>query len=305
MKNVMRTALRALCNALPAKQSLQIQCLKALHQWPNLAQPKTFNEHINALKLAPRNPLFPLLADKVKVKDWVAERVGRGVIIPTTWTGTELPEHAPCAAPFVIKANHSSGWNHFVRTEDPAEWSSLRESTKNWLNEDWHPHLHEWWYNDIDRLLLIEPIIGENLNDYKFFCFNGKVKIIQVDGERFTDHRRSFFNTKWEVQPFELIYPRIAGDVPAPRHMAKMVELAEELSRGFPFARVDFYDLECGPFFGEITFAPEAGFGRFNPRSADLALGQLWSGTAGADPDKSFFTSLAKIDSYFDAHIAA
>jgi len=280
MANPLRAAMRLLYNTLPAKQSLQLQSLKALGQWPDLDNPKTFNERVHALKLAARDPLMPLLADKVRVKEWVAERVGRDVVIPTLWTGTMLPEQPPCATPFIVKANHSSGWNHFVRTDDAAEWMLLRETSKKWLAADWHRYLHEWWYNEIDRLLLIEPIIGDNLNDYKFFCFNGEVKIVQVDEGRFTEHRRSFYDCAWQRQSFGFSYPQIVGEIAPPRHLARMIELAEILSVGFPFVRIDFYDLATGPKFGEMTFAPEAGFGRFSPISADRLLGDWWKEAA-------------------------
>ncbi|KQN92702.1 hypothetical protein ASE95_08510 [Sphingomonas sp. Leaf231] len=280
MANLLRAAMRLLYRTLPPKQSLQVQYAKALGRWPDLDNPKTFNEHVQAFKLAPRNPLLPLLADKVQVKEWVAERVGRDVVIPTLWTGKVLPATPPCATPFVVKANHSSGWNHFVRAVDPAEWLTLRETSKEWLATDWYPYLHEWWYNEIERLLLIEPMIGEELNDYKFFCFDGEVKVVQVDGGRFTDHRRSFYDRDWKLQPFELAHDLIDGDVPRPRHFARMIELAETLSTGFAFVRIDFYDLEAGPMFGEMTFAPGAGFERFSPDSADVMFGDWWKEAA-------------------------
>ena len=289
LANLLQTVMRALYTALPAKQSLQVQSLKALGEWPNLDRPTTFNERLHALKLAPHDPLLPLLADKVRVKDWVAERVGRDVLIPTLWSGKVLPAQAPCDTPFVVKANHSSGWNAFIRERDDAAWQRLRETSVTWLQDDWHPYLHEWWYNDIERLLLIEPMIGENLNDYKFFCFSGKVRAVQVDAGRFTDHQRSFFDADWKLLPFAFSYPPIDGAVPPPRHLARMIELAETLSAGFAFARIDFYDLEAGPRFGEITFAPEAGFGRFMPRSADRMLGEWWEEgerRAAAAPDR-------------------
>lgn len=277
LANLLQSVMRTVFTALPAKQSLQAQYFKALGEWPNLDEPKTFNERVQALKLAPHNPLLPLLADKVRVKDWVAERVGRDVVIPTLWSGKVLPVQVPCSTPFVVKANHSSGWNAFVRTYDETAWQQLRVTSKTWLENDWYPFLHEWWYNEIDRLLLIEPMIGENLNDYKFFCFNGQVRAVQVDAGRFIDHRRSFYDRDWKQMPFSLAHDQIESEVPAPRHLARMIELVEELSSGFAFARIDFYDLEAGPMFGEITFAPGAGLERFSPRSADRMMGDWWA----------------------------
>ena len=42
--------------------------------------------------------------------------------------------------------------------------------------------------------------------------------------------------------------------------MDKMFEIAEVLSRGLPFARIDLYNSDGKIYFGEITFFPDSGF---------------------------------------------
>ena len=55
-----------------------------------------------------------------------------------------------------------------------------------------------------------------------------------------------------------------------------MIAAAELLADGFAFVRVDFYDLDGAPRFGEMTFYPDSGIALFSPDRADLDLGALW-----------------------------
>lgn len=52
-----------------------------------------------------------------------------------------------------------------------------------------------------------------------------------------------------------------------------MIELAEKLSNKNPFVRIDFYYINNTIYFGEITFYPASGFGRFVPNEWDETLG--------------------------------
>jgi hypothetical protein len=119
-------------------------------------------------------------------------------------------------------------------------------------------------------------LIDENPKDYKFYVFHGQVRFVQVDTDRFTSHRRCFYDRDWKRCPFSLEYPIETRELERPLHLSQMVEAAEKLSNGFDFVRVDLYELEYGPKFGEMTFAPEAGYGKFSPVEYDLVLGEMW-----------------------------
>lgn len=116
------------------------------------------------------------------------------------------------------------------------------------------------------------------LTDYKLFCFNGCVKIIQVDYARFSNHRRTLYDENWQELDFDFVYPRDPKVlIEKPVQLEKMIFLAAKLAAKNPFMRVDFYDVAGKIYFGEITFFPEAGFGRFCPLEKDMKLGKLIS----------------------------
>jgi len=107
---------------------------------------------------------------------------------------------------------------------------------------------------------------GAGLKDYKIFCFNGEPKIIQVDLDRFTNHKRNFYSPQWEYQYFSLAYPsspRIS--VTRPNHLELMLDLARKLSAGKTYLRVDLYVIDDKIYFGELTFYPDAGYKKFDP----------------------------------------
>ena len=52
-----------------------------------------------------------------------------------------------------------------------------------------------------------------------------------------------------------------------------MKDLARELSKGLPHARIDFYEVNGQVYFGEITFFHHGGWTRFDPEEWDLTLG--------------------------------
>lgn len=115
------------------------------------------------------------------------------------------------------------------------------------------------------------------LNDYKLFCFNGKCQFFKIDFGRFVDHHANYYDTNLRLLPFgEPQYPPILDapiDIPPTIH--EMFALAENLSVGIPFLRVDFYDVDGRIYFGELTFYPASGMGGFEPKEWDERIGDM------------------------------
>lgn len=277
-----RDLYRTFVSALPPKWSLAIQQFRHIARWPDIDHPQTFNEKVLHRKLNEQNQRFAELSDKVAVKDFVARFLGEKYVVPTTWAGVSLPEDTGSwERPFVVKANHASGWNYFVLAGQVVDWAAVRRESQHWLESPWSPWRHERWYNRMPRQLLVEPVIGDgtaSLSDYKFFVFDGVVRMVQVDINRFTDHRRALYSPDWKRLPVRLHYPMAKRDLPPPMHLAEMLEIASRLGQDSPFVRIDLYDLPEGPKFGEITFAPGGGTERFTPAAFDRELGASWTG---------------------------
>ena len=60
-----------------------------------------------------------------------------------------------------------------------------------------------------------------------------------------------------------------------PLHFEEMKVLAERLSNGIPHVRVDFYELETGILFGEMTFFSFSGMLPYQPEEWDKIFGNM------------------------------
>lgn len=239
----------------------------------DLADPQLFTEWIQHRKLYDRDARQPLLADKVSVKQWVAERLGPAWVIPTLWQGRLLPPSPPSSPPFVVKARHGCGQNAFVR-DATVDWPALRRRAARWTARRYGYWLDEWAYRHIPRGLLIEPFIGggDLPIDYKCFVFGGRVEFIQVHLDRERDHRWIVMDRAWRRAS-----SGGPDDDPAPpASLDAIVTAAETLARGHDFVRADFYDTGGHPLFGELTFYPGSGLYPVKPAALDRAMGEHW-----------------------------
>lgn len=246
--------------------------------WPNLDRPTRFNELVQLRKLHDRDARLPLLADKVRAKTFVAERLGRDWVIPTIWHGTALPPAPPTTGAFVVKSRHGCNQRAFVRTgigERAEEWPSIRRRAAGWMRHGYGGWLDEWAYSQVPRGLLIEPFVGENgvlPVDWKIFVFAGRARFVQVHLDRETRHRWIVMNLDWQ----RVSAATSDADPAPPPNLQRMLAAAETLARGFDFVRVDFYDVGGRPLFGEMTFYPGSGLDRFDPVALDETMGRAW-----------------------------
>lgn len=261
---------------------------------PDLENPQTFNEKIQWQKLhRMANAPYPALADKWTVRAYVADRIGEKYLTKMhgCYRAFEEIDFAALPRRFVLKPNHGSGWYKLVADKDRVDIPELKRLCDGWLKEDFSRKEYELQYRSIPRRLLVEEYLGvpgHSLTDYKIFCFNGKARYAALYFDRSKNGTTMcYYDKNWKKQPFFVNYRPHKDDVPKPPQMDELFELAEKLAEGFPFVRVDFYILPDGDIkFGELTFTPASGFGRYRrivdggivgDYATDYALGQLLS----------------------------
>lgn len=239
---------------------------------PELANPDLFTEMVQCRKLRDRDPRMPAMADKVAVKSTVAEELGREWVVPMLWSGEELPHRAPWEGAVVVKSRHGCKQNAFIR-ESSRDWDTARAASTKWMRRDYGWWLDEWLYSHIPRGLLIEPLIGNGTElpvDYKIYVFGGQATHVQVHLNRERGHRWVMHDRDWRTIADN------APSVPRPTALNAMLSAAEQLAAGFDFARVDFYQPDSQPLFGEITFYPGSGLDHFDPPKLDAEMVRLW-----------------------------
>ena len=271
-------------DSLPDKEYLELQYLLRIGKELNIRKPKTFNEKLQWLKLYDRNPLYNRMTDKVEAKEYVAGVIGEQYIIPTLgiWDTFEEVDFEYLPDQFVLKCTHDSGSASVIFNRSKMDLQSLKVKYERALHTNHYDFGREWVYRDIKPRIIAEKYIGsmnnngDDLVDYKLMCFNGKVRCSFTCTERFSGVdglKVTFYDTDWKRMPFERHYASDEKDVPKPACYDEMVRLAERLAKDIPFARIDFYEVDNHPYFGEITLYPGSGFEEFTPSEWDRKLG--------------------------------
>lgn len=257
----------------------QIRYWLKFDRLPNLQNPQTFTEKIQHIKLYERTEIRKAFADRTRVRDYVADKIGEQHLIPLHGIYEELDTGVWDSLPsqFVLKANHGCGMLEIVRDKRQADYDSIHRQTENWKHTDYYKVGREWAYKDLPRTILAEQLLldseGSIPNDYKFFCFHGRVKIIQIDIDRFGDQRRNLYDRNFNPLDATLLYPNYKGTILKPDRLEEALEIAEVLSSEINFMRVDLYLMANDIYFGELTNYPGNGFVEFEPQHMAHKMG--------------------------------
>ncbi|WP_094766691.1 ATP-grasp fold amidoligase family protein [Pseudozobellia thermophila] len=249
----------------------------------DLHNPITFNEKIQWLKVFYRPKILNQLVDKFEVRSYVSEKVGQEYLneLLALASSSDQIDFDKLPDQFVVKATHGCNSNLVVTDKRTLNVLKAKLLFKKWLSRNqYYRGGLEWAYKDIQPRLIVERFIEQknqcSLNDYKFYCFNGTPTYVQVDMDRGQEHLRSFYNMDWELQPFNKgCFHKWKDICPKPANFNTMIEIATKLSVGFPFVRVDLYNVEGKTIFGEMTFYPGDGRQPFTPPEFDEHMGKL------------------------------
>lgn len=282
----MKTLTLALAAAVPLAASpvlwsrvrVPLTYLWRHRRWPDVIQPALFTEWVQWRKLNDRDHGLAMLTDKLFAKEFAAARIGDSFVVPTLWQGRSLPTLPPWGLPFIIKANHGCG--QFVVVRCAADWQRAMREAPGWLAKPYGYWLDEWHYTQARRLLLVEPFIGPDDAlpiDYKVYVFHGVARCIQVHLGRASQHRWIQYDRNWH----QLSTSSEGEDVAQPSSLVEMLSAAESIAIGRDHLRVDFYEVDGKPMFGETCLFPGSGLDRFRPTSLDAVLGAYWSEFVG------------------------
>lgn len=171
--------------------------------------------------------------------------------------------------------------NIIVREDKPLNKKEAKKKFDFWMKSYYGiGPMQEWHYRDIPHRIIAEQYmenITGDLFDYKFYCFNGEPKFVQIIKGRNTDSQMAFYNLEWRKAEFSYThFGEMKSQVSRPKQLEKAIELARRLSEGFSFVRVDLYLLgNESIYFGEMTFTPASGVRHWIPEEADEMLGEL------------------------------
>ncbi len=277
---------------------------KIIGYYPDLKNPKSFNEKVLYKKIYDRNTILPIISDKYKVRDYLKEVLGDKeadkILIPLLYV-TDRPQTIPFEAlkgEYIIKPNHASGRlilkeiidgsvrykiirdkNTTTLFDSAKSRAEIIDVCRTWLLSPYGFKHYEWAYQKIKRKIIIEKLLrdssGKLPDDYKLTVFNGKCNQITVWYDRFVDLSMGRYTPEWEYINIQG-KNKLAKHIEKPINLKDMIILAELLGANFDYIRVDLYLIDKHIFFGESTSYTAGGIIFFNPVSYDYKLGSKW-----------------------------
>lgn len=273
--------IKGIARILPDSLYIRIAFFRRMRRFPNLKNPKTFNEKLQWLKLHDRNPLYTELVDKYRVRKHIADTVGEEYLIPLVggpWNSFDEINFDKLPNQFVLKCNHDSGGLVVCRDKSKLDIKRTQEIIECSLRTNYFWQGREWPYKYVKPCIIaeqfLEDTVDDALTDYKFFCFNGKPKIMYISKDRGREPRTDFFDMDYNPLPIRAKDPNSAIKPEKPALFEEMKKLAESLSKNIPHLRVDFYIVNNRIYVGELTFYHSSGMIPISPAEWDLRMGE-------------------------------
>lgn len=208
-------------------------------------------------------------SDKELVKIFVRGVTGEDLCVPTLGVirnigdidGYEFPPDC------VVKPTHMSGEVVFVR--DGYVSVADRARMKAWMKQNFGVLTGELHYMKLEPKIIIEPwlrLTGEGSDDIKLHLYDGKVNVCELCFNRFGGEARwALMTPDWRLlrvtspdYPMmdDAEYARTAPEAirNRPANFDRMIAIAEQIGRHFPYVRVDFYsDGKDAIYIGELS----------------------------------------------------
>lgn len=221
--------------------------------------------------------------DKLAVRAFVRDRIGSEHLVPMVpgedvfWTDADSIDFDELPNRFVMKLNNGSGMNLIVRDKSTLDIPVARETARVWLSSKFSTLHRERQYEGISNKIYCEAFLDtpdcNPPDDYKIMCNNGKPLFIWVDTGRNVNHQRSFFDLEFKKLEVRVAHDNIDHEIPKPKNLDKMLEIASKLSAGIPIVRIDLYNVNEKIYFGEMTFTSAACTERYEPLSFSVSIG--------------------------------
>ena len=261
------------------RYAIEQQWKKCMDYPLNLHDPKTFSEKLQWLKLHDRNPLYHKLVDKYEVKQWVTERIGAEYVTKTYGLYNSLLEidfdDLPHA--FVLKCTHNSGSFVICPEKDKLDQEQALATLRQGLaDKNYYIKSREWAYKGVKPRVIAEELLEdhtfEDLVNYKFWCFDGKPRIMYVTVKT-DDIWESFYDMDFNPLDISHGFRKYEGEIKKPETFEQMKEIASKLSTGIPHVRVDLYQIQGCVKFSELTFYDWGGLKPIQPKEWDERIG--------------------------------
>jgi hypothetical protein len=269
-----------LLNYIPDSIYLRIIFFTETKQKLDLKNPKTYNEKIQWLKLYNRRMEYISYCDKYDVRTIIQKILGEKYLIELidVWDNvSDINWHA-LPDKFVLKCTHGSSSNIICKNKKSLDIYATEKKLRKWMKYNWYWFGREWPYKNVKPRIICEELLetydGMTPIDYKFMCFNGEPKLIQVHRNRFKrSYTKTYYDRDWNKTNIIQGVPNSKFVEKKPSCFDEMIEISKKLSKDIPYIRVDLFEHKEAVYFGELTLYPTSGFENFSDVNHDILLG--------------------------------
>jgi hypothetical protein len=265
--------------------------LKTHKYIPNFSAPQTFSEKLIVRKFSIEPNQLSKYVDKFTVREHVKRTIGEQYLIPLIKSVTHLTvndfENLPKS--FVIKTSNGGGGENVLIVEDKTalDLDKICKQFNAYLKIKVGKIVDEHFYDVETPRIIFEKLIklgnGGYPSDFKLHIFQGESNnsekvIVQVDADRFENHKRSLYNEDLELLDYNIQpkYDTLGGSYHFPSNMQDLISLAKKLASPFKYVRVDMYNVDGVIYFGELTFCHGSGWEPMSSKSVDQLWGSYW-----------------------------
>ena len=254
--------------------------------WEN---PQDLNEKINWMKIYADTSEWVKFADKYIVRNYITQKGYKDILVPLIgkWDSVEDIDWNSLPNKFVMKMNNGSGDILICTDKSHLDIDYWKKYYKRLFKKKFGISMGEFHYSKMKPCIIAEELLDvskqsietTSLIDYKIWCFNGEVTDIWTWFNRNKESVQVLlYDQQWNPHPEHCVttshYFTSSVRIPKPSSLSQMIQIASDLSKGIPQVRIDFYEVDGKPYFGEMTFTSNSGYMNFHTREYMLQLGK-------------------------------
>ena len=243
------------------KRKLYLKKRKYIYNDSNII---TFQDKINWLIIHESPEYKSNLVDKIKLHKYSKKVLGKDICVPIIKIYDDINKIKLNELPnkFVLKLNHGSGMNIICNNKSSLNLTKIKLKLSEWKAINYGLLKTEFQYMYVNRKIFVEKYLGDDLIDYKIFCFNGKPKFVRI--RKFIPNNKTkihnHYDINWKLNSLERKLQGYIRDpnvkIDKPKTLNLMLKYATKLAKEFVFVRVDLYEVNNTVYLGELTFSP-------------------------------------------------